>query len=125
MFIRRNANPENKNVNDCIVRAISIVENIPWDDVFSALCEIAVEEKAMPNYEGVYEKCLANLCYVKAFVEDEYGGLQPMLYKFAMDHPDIKAVLSVEGHAVPLINGDYYDIYDCGRQKVSLYYVKE
>ena len=34
MWIRLNANPANRNVGDCVVRAIAVATGRPWTDVY-------------------------------------------------------------------------------------------
>lgn len=41
MFTYYNANPYERNVNDCSVRAISLATNTSWDNTYDRLSEYA------------------------------------------------------------------------------------
>lgn len=38
MFVYENPNPSGSYVGDCVIRAISIAADKPWDEVFIGLC---------------------------------------------------------------------------------------
>ena len=40
MFVYANPNPDNKVVGDCVVRAISILLDMPWEEVYDDLAEL-------------------------------------------------------------------------------------
>ena len=49
MWIKANPNPMNKEVPDCVVRAISIALNQPWIQTFDELYSVARAEFNMPS----------------------------------------------------------------------------
>ena len=49
-----NANPVNKRVGDCTVRAIATVMGTDWEDAFIALCVQAYAAHDMPSANAVF-----------------------------------------------------------------------
>ena len=63
MWIKANPNPLNKEVPDCVVRAISIALNQPWIQTFDELYSVARMDFNMPSADAVWGHYL----YLKGF----------------------------------------------------------
>lgn len=83
-FILANPNPKNNLVGDCVIRAISLVDEQTWDDTFIELMVKSFEMKDIPSANNVWGSYLHDIgyrrniipntcpdCYrVKDFIED-------------------------------------------------------
>ena len=49
MYKFYNPNPKNRTVDDCVIRAVSLITDQDWDDTFIAICMVAFEVKDMPS----------------------------------------------------------------------------
>lgn len=58
MYRYFNANPHGNNVQDCVVRAISVAEGKSWDETYKKLSDIAQEEGILLDDVRFVEKYL-------------------------------------------------------------------
>ena len=47
MWKYHNSNPKKREVNDCVIRAISKAENKTWDEVYSELSTLAQNQRIL------------------------------------------------------------------------------
>ena len=119
-YIRYNANPADKLVGDCVIRAISLLIDKEWDWVFSNLVAVAFEMKDMPSSNAVWSTFLSNLGYIR----EPMPNTCPVCYTvsdFCNDNIEGKYLLSTDGHVVTVINGHYYDTWDSGLE-IPIYF---
>lgn len=114
LFQKYNANPKNKRVGDCVVRAISTAINEPWDTVFMDLCEVGFDLKSMPNDKDTYSEYLNRKGFSNITIKVTKGSKRPTVQSFAQDNPNGTFVLSVANHLVTVVDGKYYDTWDSG-----------
>ena len=124
MYIFYNPNPCGRFVNDCVIRAISKVENISWDEVYISLCVFGYlycdwgngnkAWSAFLKYRGYREYYLPANCPVCYTMKD-----------FCREHRRGSFLLSTNSHAVACINGSYYDAWDSGNEIVERVFTKE
>lgn len=120
MFIYRNENPDNLNKNDCAVRAVATFTQQNWETVYYAICAIGGLFHDMPHSNKVWGQYLVNLGYVR----NQIPNTCPLCYtvkQFCIDFPKGRYLLTLEGHVVAVIDGDYYDTWDSG-DETALYY---
>ena len=119
MFVRYNANPEQKIVGDCVVRAISKATGANWDFVFDELSNQARIMADMPSSNAVWGTYLKN----HGFQRINIPNTCPMCYTvrdFVHDNPKGVFVLGTGTHAVAVVDGDYFDTWDSG-DEVPMY----
>ena len=116
MYKHFTANPKNE-TNDCIVRSIANATKTEWQTVMRELCDLAIEMYQMPNNgEVVDEYFYKKGIYCRAPKE-------PItVEQFCKQNPKGAYVLGVAGHALSVIDGDYYDLTDSGNSLVLDYY---
>ena len=115
-FIRHTANPKNE-TNDCIIRSIANATNRPWKDVMRELCDIAIDMYQMPNNGAVIDEYMYKR---KIFV---YTPQTPItVAQFASENPKGRFVIGVQDHGLSIIDGDWYDLVDSGKEQVKEYY---
>lgn len=125
-WIEYNPNPKsNTKATDCSIRAYCAAENIKWEDAYDIACEYGKENSMMPNDA---KNCDAVLMqhfgyeYHK-FKKDE-KETNDTVKNFCINHPKGIYVLNLSKHLVTVIDGEYYDTWDCGQKKPKGYYYK-
>ena len=121
MYRYANLNPIGKTTDDCLVRAIALVLDIPWEKAYIDLCNRGLLIYDMPNSAAVYlrEKgfkryIISNECPACYTIED-----------FSEEYPNGRYIVLTSNHAVPVIDGDYYDAVDSGMDIPQYYWKKE
>lgn len=124
MYRFYNPNPCKRYTGDCVIRAVTAVENISWDEAYISLCIFGYVFcnwgngnevwSAYLRYRGYTQHALPNNCPVCYTVQD-----------FCREHPQGSFILGAGNHAVAVIDGDYYDTGDSGTAIVDQYYTKE
>lgn len=121
MYIKFNDNPCGKTTGDCVIRAISVVENKPWRKVYLALCVEGYEECTFGDDNKTWEKYLNGLGY-RRFTLSEAKGYK--LSDFATAHKEGKFIVGTGTHAVAVVNGDIIDAWDCSDETPLYYFTK-
>ena len=113
MFVRYNANPKQKNVGDCVIRAISRATGAKWDYIYDELCLQGKKMSDLPNSNAVWGTYLRE----HGFQRINIPNTCPMCYTvrdFVYDNPKGIFVLATGDHAIAVVDGAYYDTYDSG-----------
>lgn len=124
-FKEYNANPYGENIDDCVFRAISLVLDMPYWEVFDELCAYAGDNRE-PNNGDVFLNWLVTKGYeVREF--NEKITLSKFLNEVNMSYKpeEFDALLLVNGHLTAIKGGLCYDTWDCGRYKCQLLIIKE
>ena len=108
-----NANPLNRKVNDCTVRAISLATNRSWDNTYDRLSEYAQTQGIMPS----------EVNYIDEFLEDNYNKVYSNRYSqritvkdFLSNNPYGTFLITMKGHITCAIDGCIYDTFDPGNR---------
>ncbi len=124
-FREYNANPNGDNIDDCVFRAISLILDMDYWDVFDALCQYAGEDRE-PNSGNVFLPWLVNQGYeVREFIT------KITVFKFLdeLNNTDgvenMNMLLLVNGHLTAIKGGVCYDTWYPSRYKCQLMIVKE
>ena len=119
-----NPNPQNKNVGDCTVRAISLATDQAWEDVYLELCLKGYILCDMPSSNDVWGSYLIDKGW-------QYHRLQdtcPFCYtidNFAADHPKGTYIVATGSHVICIKDGSYLDAWDSGNKVPLFYFSKE
>lgn len=119
-YVIFNPNPLGKSVGDCVIRALAVALNRPWEYVYLALTVQGFMMGDWGNSNGVWGTYLKNKGFKKYLIPDTC----PECYTvkdFCFDHPSGIFVLGIGDHVVTVKEGDYYDAWDSG-DEVPLYY---
>lgn len=119
-FVQYNANPYDKLVIDCTVRAMSKFLDVDWDTCYIGLCVEGFVIKNMQNANEVWHAYLKDLGYTPKTIPN----MCPDCYTvedFCTDHPVGTFLLATGDHVVCVIDGNYYDTWDSGKA-VPIYY---
>lgn len=121
MFKYLNLNPYNNNVDDCVIRAVALIEGSSWNEVFYKLADIAFEQKAMLGTNRVWDAYLRQNGYKRYIIPNSC----PECYTvrdFCTDNNEGSYLLATGTHVVTVIDGTYYDTIDCGDEVPIWYY---
>ena len=120
MYVFANPNPHKLITDDCVIRAIALAEGRPWEDVYVDLFVEGYIEKELPNANGVWGQYLMDKGYQRHSLPDTC----PMCYTlkdFCNDHPDGTYIVGTGTHAVCVITGDIFAVWDSSTN-IPLYY---
>ncbi|MNL91371.1 hypothetical protein D3C81_11050 [compost metagenome] len=115
MFIKENINPTGKKKSDCVIRAIAKAENRAWLDVFDELTMLARKWYTVPNVKECYDKYLSAK-YPTIPIMHKVSGKNKRytVNELAKEYSRNTVIISIAGHLAVAVNGNYYDIWDCG-----------
>lgn len=108
-----NPNPCGVYVGDCVIRALSIALDKPWEKIYVDLCVEGLMECDMPNANHVWGKYMSEHGFICSPVQN-IGDVT--VSSFAKEHYQGVYVLATGVHVVALINGDYWDAWDSGNE---------
>lgn len=124
MYKFYNPNPRGKFVGDCVIRAICKIEESDWDSVYLDICMVGFKKKDMPSDNDIWELYLYNKGYRRGVLPDTCPDCYTV-DKFCQEHPKGKYLLATGRHVVAVVDGDYYDAWDSGKEVPVYYWHKE
>ena len=105
-MIYYNANKFGNEIDDCVVRSISVAEGISWDEAYKKLSDYARKRGLMMNsVESVEEYLDEN--YNRICFEDMTVG------EFAEENPYGIFLVTMPSHIVAIKDGNIVDSFDC------------
>lgn len=113
MWVYANPNPEQKDVPDCVIRAISIALNKPWEEVFDELSAVARYDHSITSDDHVWGHYLYFLGFIP-FILPESCPECISVRSFSRIFSKGIYIVGTGFHAVSVINGNYYDTWDSG-----------
>lgn len=120
MFIRYNPNPQRKSVGDCVVRSISKILDYDWERTYIELAVQGFIMCDMPSANSVWGTYLKSKGFTQHVISDSYN-----ISEFAEEHHKGSYILATGSHVVAVVNGHYYDTWDCGEEIPVYYWSKE
>lgn len=112
MYRFYNANTLGNQVEDCVIRAISLAEDRTWDETYNKLSDIAQEQARMMD----------DRLFVRSYLDSRYKRLPKVnmtvgeasgLYK------DNILLITMNGHITCSLYGVIYDSFDCRERIVE------
>lgn len=123
MWVNFNLNPKDKIVGDCTVRAIAHNMDKSWEDIYMDLTMMGYRMKDMPSSNAVWGRYLDENGYRKGLPKENC----PTCYTikdFCIEHPTGSYVLGTGTHVVSVIDGSYFDTWDCGDEIPVIFWRK-
>lgn len=113
MYKYYNANSHNNFINDCVIRAISTIENKTWDESYKELSTLAREKGLL----------LDDVNFVRSLLDERYKRLNYHDYvtigEFAEEHSIGRFLVTTRGHITCIIDGVVIDTWDCRNKLVE------
>ena len=123
-FVYRNPNPINNLVGDCVIRAISILMDKPWEYIYMEVIVQGYNMYDMPSSNEVWGAYLKSQGYKKHIIPNSCPDCYS-IRQFCRDNPTGKYLLATGTHVVAVIDGDYYDTWNSGDEVPIYYFSKE
>lgn len=110
MWTYLNKNPYGREVNDCVVRAISEAEGKDWDEVYSELSTLAQKQGILLDdmrfVEPYLDSRYSRTCY-------KHNGERMTVGDFIREHTEGIYLITMQSHITCSIDGIIYDTWDC------------
>lgn len=121
MWKYANPNPRGKQVPDCVVRAIAIALGMDWYEVYDDLYRVGRREADMSSSDAVWGLYL-KLNGARPFLLPENCPECVTIRAFCRMYPRGRYIIGTGGHAVAVIDGNYYDSWDSGNEIPSFFW---
>lgn len=115
MWSYLNKNPFKREVNDCVIRAISKAENRSWDDVYSELSTLAQKQRIL----------LDDMRFVEPYLDSKYDrtcfkcdGCRITVGEFIRKNNIGTFLITMQGHITCAKDGVLYDTWDCRNKTI-------
>lgn len=115
------------NFGDCQIRALSKALGCSWLDAFDMAISVCRDEWVSLIFDApipVRSRMLDKLGFDYHGVSNKKGSKRPTVDNFAKDHPIGTYILGIAHHEVAVVDGKYYDTWDCGEYSVYGYFQK-
>lgn len=110
---------------DCTIRALCKVFNESWGKVFEMLIPIIKEYQLLPNfmfYSKHADIVAKSLGLERNKISVKKGSKRPTVLEFTKAHPQGRYIVMVAHHIVAVVDGVYYDTWDCGNKPMFSYF---
>lgn len=122
VFQKININPLQKSTGDCVIRAISLLLDKSWDEVYIMLCVYGYMMKDWGNSNSVWDRYLRDQGFKKYLIPDTCPDCYT-IYDFCKDNPVGDYLLSTGTHVVCVKNGGVLlDSWDSSNEVPLFYY---
>ena len=125
MYVPYNPNPLGKSTGDCVIRALTVLLDRTWDEIYADLSVYGFQMKDWGSSNTVWNKYLFDLGYNMYPI----SGVCQICYTVSdfcenIARIDTKYLLSTGSHVVAVVGGNYYDSWDSGNEQPVFYYTK-
>lgn len=122
MWSEFNPNPSNSRIGDCAVRAICKALGKSWERAYLELCVKGFGLLDLPNANHVWGAVLKDNGFRRCIPPKE----EPCTVEdFCRDFPEGVFVLALSGHVVAVVDGSFFDTWNCGNEIVLYFWKKE
>lgn len=105
MYRYYNANPFNRDIEDCVVRCLSFLTEEDWDDTYMELAYYSSKKGYMTD----------NVEFVEDYLDNRYNRechYSKTVGEFASEHPTGKYAVTMKNHITAIKDGVIYDTFD-------------
>ena len=122
-FIFYNPNPRGRFVGDCTIRAICKLTDQDWDAVYAGTAFQGFIAKDMPSGNSTWGSYLKRHGYKRKAIPETFPDNYTVM-DFCLDNPRGRFLLALDQHVVAVVDGNYYDTWDSGREIPVYYWTK-
>lgn len=127
-YVYYNPNPYENHVGDCVIRAVTKATDSTWEETYIKIMVYGFMMGDMPSANRVWRQFLKEQGFKKYLIPDTCPDCYTV-QDFCVDHPKGTYILGIDGrnsgHVVTVINGNYYDAWDSGKEIPDFYWRKE
>ena len=123
-YVYFNPNPAGKRVGDCVIRAISKLTGLSWQDTYLNISMTGYRLFDMPSSNNVWASYLRDLGYRRFTISDNCTDCYSVC-DFCFDYPQGRFLLATGSHVVTVIDGNYFDAWDSGNEIPIFFWTKE
>lgn len=127
-FVYYNPNPLSGHVGDCVIRAVTKATDSTWEQTYIRIVVYGFIMCDMPSANRVWRQYLKDKGFKKYLIPDSCPDCYTV-QDFCVDHPVGIYILGIDGrnsgHVVAVVDGDYYDTWDSGKEIPDFYWRKE
>ena len=109
---------------DCVIRALSLVLAKSWSEVYLELAMLGFRMGDMMSANHVWGEYLKQNGFVRKSLPDTCPACYTVK-DFCFDNPRGIYLLATGSHVVAVVNGDYFDAWDSGREVPVYYYTRK
>ena len=105
MYRYYNNNPHNRHIDDCSIRALSLLTNRSWSETYEELSRLANKDSLMMD----------SVVFLEDYLDDRYPRechYSKTIGEFANEYPNGKYAVSTDGHLTAIVNGYIMDTFD-------------
>jgi hypothetical protein len=116
------------NYGDCTIRALSKAMDCTWLEAFDLTIPFCREYQCSNIFNlpsTIEREILKQIGFNYTGVSNKKGTKRPTVKSFALSHPEGTYILNVANHEVAVVDGIYYDTWDCGSCSLYGYYEKQ
>lgn len=112
---------------DCTIRALSKALNVSWIEAFELTIPYCKEYQCTNIFDmphNLEAEVMSKLGFKYYGISNKSGSKRPTVAGFAKTHNKGVFILNVANHEVAVIDGVYFDTWDCGSKSLYGYYEK-
>ena len=105
MYKYYNNNPHNRHIDDCSIRALSLLTNRSWNETYEELSYLANQDSLMMD----------SVVFLEDYLDYRYPRechYSKTIGEFANEYPYGKYAVSTNGHLTAIVNGNIMDTFD-------------
>ena len=124
-WLEKNVNPQNKKTCDCIIRALSVVLDKPYEEMYRELFEYSLKVGWFTSDSRTYEHYLKHVLGIQKMPQPKKsdGSWFTIEEYFRGKRASGKTYLvSTRGHLTVVKDGALIDSWNCQYEKVCNYY---
>lgn len=114
MYVKENINPTGKKRTDCVIRAIAKGEGKTWLEIYDDLTVVGRKLYSVQNDPCVYGEYLSK--YSNIEVKYEIDGSKKRYTVKDVCNFKGTYIVQIANHLTTVIDGKYYDTWDCGKK---------
>lgn len=123
MYVYYNPNPRGRKVGDCAIRAVAKATDQTWMQAYMDLYVLGMQLGDLANSDAVWTAYLRG----KGFERGVIPNTCPDCYTiadFAEENRVGAYVLGTGSHAVAVVDGDIYDVWDSSNE-IPIFYMRK